>query len=190
MSTAQQSGKKSPEEEIAANNAKIAEAKKVTDKAAKEAKAVQEKKDDAVKAEADKKKEAAQVGKDKKAGFDGGFCKCTPGSPTKQEQEIIKIKREKFREEIVRIKKEVELKKTTAVEETKKLETYVRQEAAKAEEISKKAEEASVKASSEEVRAIREHEKSETTIVKNKVEQGEAAVYAAAHAWEREVAEK
>jgi len=66
----------------------------------------------------------------------------------------------------------------------------VRAEAVKAEITAKKAEEMSAKASTEEVRAIREHEKSETVIVKNKVEQGEAAVYAAARSWEREVAEK
>lgn len=71
---------------------------------------------------------------------------------------------------IEKIRKEVEIKKKIAVEETKKVQQIVRQEQIKSEEATKKAEEISIKASSEEVRAIREHEKSETKIVKNKIE--------------------
>ena len=48
----------------------------------------------------------------------------------------------------------------------------------------------SVKATKEEVRSIKEQEKSEKVIIKNKIEKGEAAVIAAAGTWERQVAEK
>ena len=49
------------------------------------------------------------------------ICKCKPGKPSKAEQEIIITKKEKYREEVERIKTEVEIKKKMASEISTKI---------------------------------------------------------------------
>lgn len=77
------------------------------------------------------------------------------------------------------------MKRKMAEEITSKIQTIVKQQEQQVEETKKRAEEMSIKATKEEVRSIKEHEKSEQTIVRNKVEKGEAAVMAAMSTWER-----
>ena len=54
------------------------------------------------------------------------ICVCKPGKPTIAEQEEIRIKKEKYREEVQRIRTEVEMKKKMAEEISSKIQQIIK----------------------------------------------------------------
>lgn len=137
--------KANPEEEFKAQAKLNEEAKKAEEAAEAKEKEEKQKKEDAQKAEEKKAKEAAQKEKDSKASFDGGYCSCSgggsPGSASKEEIETIKVKRAEFKQEIERLRKQVEIKKQVAVEEAKRVQEVMKIEASKSEQLKEQAEE-------------------------------------------------